>query len=133
MGNFKINRDSWHYKLNTFSQYNNGSKLYWESNHTNFCQYWRATLFSCFIFLVVVFGVSLVLGALIYLVITEPLEVFLIFSLIFGAPASVLIFYKISDSTKHFRDTFLQKETENLFLQKIITMKEKVCRGVSYD
>ena len=43
---FKINRNSWHYRLNKIVY--NENELWmekWEAKHANFCSYWRATMF----------------------------------------------------------------------------------------
>jgi hypothetical protein len=44
---FKINRNSWHYKLNKhfFNEYSYCMERSWERYHSNFCSYWRATIF----------------------------------------------------------------------------------------
>ena len=44
---FKINRNSWHYKLNKnfFNENSFCMERAWEPRHNNFCSYWRATVF----------------------------------------------------------------------------------------
>lgn len=46
MQTFKINRNSWHYKMNrTFWNENEHHMEPWEHKHSSFCSYWRATVF----------------------------------------------------------------------------------------
>jgi hypothetical protein len=43
---FKINRNSWHYRLNkTVHNEHEHWMEKWEAKHANFCSYWRATMF----------------------------------------------------------------------------------------
>ena len=43
---FKINRNSWHYRLNkiVYNEHEHWMEK-WEAKHANFCSYWRATMF----------------------------------------------------------------------------------------
>ncbi len=46
MQTFKINRNSWHYKMNRmFWNEHEHHMEPWERKHANFCAYWRATMF----------------------------------------------------------------------------------------
>jgi len=46
MQTFKINRNSWHYRLNRSCWNENEHYMEpWERKHSNFCAYWRATVF----------------------------------------------------------------------------------------
>ena len=60
---FKVNRDSWHYKLNKHFLNDRGDNEYymqdyWERKHNNFCAYWRVTMFRL---VVAMFGSAIIL------------------------------------------------------------------------
>lgn len=72
MSTFKINRTSWHYRMNTRSiEYYNIDR--WEHEHSNFCAYWRATIFNLLLIAAVVCFAVYVLGVLVAAILSDPI------------------------------------------------------------
>lgn len=89
MNTFKINRDSWHYKLNKhfFNEYN---MWQWEAKHNNFCAYWRApAIRRVFASLAIAF-VMVQIAALATIVWRDPIGFVLGFATIVGGLAAFL-------------------------------------------
>jgi hypothetical protein len=61
---FKINRNSWHYKLNKNFANETNMRYDWEPKHNNFCSYWRATMFRVFFATILAVGIGFILTAL---------------------------------------------------------------------
>ena len=69
---FVINRDAWHYKLNmNFANPNNRS---WESDHRNFCDYWRATMGRLVVIGLLVSFAAFVTFIIVLMIIENPVE-----------------------------------------------------------
>lgn len=129
---FKINRNSWHYKLNK-NFFNDSSMEYrWEPKHNNFCAYWRATIFRLlgagFLSSMVV-GVFTILGVIAY---TEPVTFLAVIGSILGLILLILgiafIVHLIEDRKKANAD-----KPDSLFMQKYKAHKSKICPMVEYD
>ena len=132
---FKINRNSWHYKLNqNFFNDHQYHMERWEDKHNNFCSYWRATMFrfvfasagAAFILLVLS-----MIGAGIY---QDPLKALIIvgstvglFSAVFG----IFLFSMYLDERKSKRN--YEDIPDSLFVAKYKSYKSKVCPMVEYD
>ena len=129
---FKINRNSWHYKLNK-NFFNDSSMEYrWEPKHNNFCAYWRATMFRLlgagFLSSMVV-GVFTILGVIAY---TEPVTFLAVIGSILGLILLIVgiafIVHLIEDRKKANAD-----KPDSLFMQKYKAHKSKICPMVEYD
>ena len=136
---FKINRDSWHYKLNKNFLNENGYSAYymrdqWESEHNNFCAYWRATMFRLLIagFMSFgLFGLILMLGSA---VLANPMGALIavasvvgFFGTIIGAIAIVVLLKKRRANRK------AAAIPDSLFVQKYKTYKSKICPMVEFE
>ena len=138
---FKVNRNSWHYKLNKHFLSESGSNEYymqgiWERKHNNFCAYWRVTVFRL---VVALFGSAVILmllfglGQVIY---QNPWDTFVIAGGVVGA---VLAFVTIG-LCGMFLSEYLEKRKyknkevpDSLFVAKYKSYKSKVCPMVEYD
>lgn len=136
---FKVNRDSWHYKLNQkFMNGRGDNERYmrnnWEQRHNNFCSYWRVTMFRLvFAVLITIFIVMVLfmIGSGIY---HDPWTALAVFSSAIGilitfiglvAGASYL------DTRKHKRKN--EEAPDSLFVAKYKSYKSKVCPMVEYE
>ena len=129
---FKINRNSWHYKLNK-NFFNESSMQYdWEPKHNNFCSYWRATMFRVLFasILILVLGFMLtMLGVVTYL---EPLRVAIVVGTVLGLIATIVGIAAIAVFTDHRKKANADKP-DSLFMQKYKAHKSKICPMVEYD
>jgi hypothetical protein len=138
---FKVNRDSWHYKLNKHFLNDRGDNEYymqdyWERKHNNFCAYWRVTMlrlvvamFGSAIILMLLFG----LGQSIY---QHPWDTFVVVGSVVGV---VLAFGTIIVCGMFLSEYFEKRKYQNkevpdsLFVAKYKSYKSKVCPMVEYD
>ena len=132
---FKINRNSWHYKLN--QNFFNDRQYYmesWEDKHNNFCSYWRVTMFRSVFALAAatfIFAVSVMIGAGIY---QDPLKALIIVGSvvgIFSAVGGIFAFSMYLDDRKRKRN--YEDIPDSLFVAKYKSYKSKVCPSVEYD
>jgi hypothetical protein len=132
---FKINRNSWHYKLNQNLLNDHQDHMeYWEDKHNNFCSYWRATMFRLvFASAAAVFILLMlfVIGDVIY---QNPLEALISISSAFGlclALVGIFAFSMYLDDRKRKRKN--EDIPDSLFVAKYKSYKSKVCPMVEYD
>lgn len=129
---FKINRNSWHYKLNK-NFFNDNSMYYdWEPKHNNFCSYWRATMFRVLfatILTVILGSILTMLGVGVY---NDPLVFAFVFGSVLGLTATVV---GIAASVTFFSNRKKAKADlpDSLFMQKYKMHKSKICPMVEYD
>jgi hypothetical protein len=131
---FKINRDSWHYKLNKyfFNEYENSMGYNWEPRHSDFCSYWRATAFRLLWAGFMIFSILAFLffiGGAIYNEPVQSLIVFLSIVLLFTAFALVV---SLTEKMRSRRNSNYDKP-QSLFMQKYRAHKSKICPMVEYD
>jgi hypothetical protein len=129
---FTINRNSWHYKLNIkFLNDDNFSPRRiagWEDRHSNFCSYWRATmfrLFFAFLFALVALLFVIGLGNIIY---NNPVQFFSTIGFIILFLGSVVIFVLILEA----KNNIGKKYKDSLFVQKYKSHKSKICPMVEF-
>lgn len=129
---FKINRNSWHYKLNQnfFNNYQYSMEYNWEPRHNNFCAYWRATMFR------VIWAIALTVFAGLFLFVTgnavyeHPID----FLIIIGSIIGIIAFAVAVTSVGYWLQKREKKEVpESLFVQRYKAYKSKVCPMVEYD
>lgn len=139
MQTFKINRDSWHYKLNKnfFNEYSDHEyymRNNWEQRHNNFCSYWRVTMlrliFLAFItiFIVAIFS-TLAIG-----IYQNPWTAVIVFSSIIGICVTFIGLAAVSaylDTRKRKRKN--EEAPDSLFIAKYKSYKSKVCPMVEYE
>ena len=87
---FKVNRNSWHYKLNQHFFNERGDNEYymqdiWERKHNNFCAYWRVTMFrlvTAIAFTAGILSFLFVIGLVVY---EHPWDTFVVVGSAVGA------------------------------------------------
>ena len=136
MKDFKINRNSWHYKLNKKFMNEDGvtdhrMQMYWEPKVNNFCAYWRATLFRAIfaVFLLAVI-ITIVCGVGV-LVIANPVKALLIVASGVGWVAALIGIVFLVVTGDKAKKRF--EESDGLVATKIKTYKAKICPGVIYE
>lgn len=129
---FKINRNSWHYKLNK-NFFNESSMQYdWEPKHNNFCSYWRATMFRVLFVTILAIGVGgllTMLGVVAYL---EPLRFAIVVGSVLGLIVTIFGIAVIAVFIDHRKKANADKP-DSLFVQKYKAHKSKICPMVEYD
>lgn len=132
---FRINRNSWHYKLNKhfFNEDSMWMERTWEARRNNFCSYWRATMFRIVAVLALAAVVTFIVGAIVHLFMVDPVGTAISFAILIGAFAafiSVLVIAAfISDRTRRKP----VNENPSLFVQRYRNYKSKICPSVQYD
>lgn len=131
---FKINRNSWHYKLNK-NFFNNDDycmEYRWEPKHNNFCSYWRATMGRM---LVAAILSGMAIGCLIglgYITYQDPIATVAILGTIAGMGAIVVGGVLLLEYLNNRKKTNADKP-DSLFVQKYKMHKAKICPMVEYD
>ena len=131
---FKVNRDSWHYKLNKyfFNAYGDNEfymKNRWEPKHNNFCAYWRVTFFRLVWATILVTGILGILSTLFIAAMANPAGaalgfglVIAIFGFFFGGPY-------LGDVIKNRKPS---DKPDSIFVAKYKSYKSKVCPSVEF-
>lgn len=135
---FKINRNSWHYKLNCnfFNSYGDNEWYMhdcWEPRHNNFCAYWRATMFRALgLAVVTLFAGSFLFtaGGAVY---DHPWDALIIVGSVIGIFALIAVMAFIKFKIDEFRSNPKEDKPESLFVQRYRAYKSKVCPMVEYD
>ncbi len=136
---FKVNRDSWHYKLNQkFMNERGDNEWYmrdnWEQRHNNFCSYWRVTMFRLVFALLITIFIVMVLfmiGSGIY---HDPWTALAVFSSAIGILITFIGLVAVAsylDTRKHKRKN--EEVPDSLFVAKYKSYKSKVCPMVEYE
>jgi hypothetical protein len=135
MKEFKVNRSSWHYKLNQHFLNEDGVTQYsmerfWEPKVNNFCAYWRATIVrlvaattSLSIAIAAVVGISI-------LSIQNPWKAFSVVSVIIAILAALFSFFMFFVGLGKAKKVF--NNSDSLIVTKIKTYKAKICPNVTY-
>lgn len=139
MTTFKVNRDSWHYKLNQkFMNERGDNEWYmrnnWEQKHNNFCSYWRVTMLRlAFAMLIALFSIMIlfIVGSGIY---QEPMTALIVFGVIGGLIAFVIVLAVLATYIDTIKNKRKHKEVpDSLFIAKYKSYKSKVCPLVEYE
>lgn len=136
MKDFKINRNSWHYKLNRRVLNDDGlsdhmMQRYWEPKVNNFCAYWRATIGRMLFVALAVSGVSAVAVTIAIGIYLHPMQaVFTVTSIVALIAGIVACAATITYASKK---TTQLSESDSLFVAKYRSYKSKICPSVSYD
>jgi hypothetical protein len=138
---FKVNRNSWHYKLNQHFFNERGYNEYymqdtWERKYNNFCAYWRVTVFrlvTAIAFTAGILSFLFVIGVVAY---QHPWDTFVVVGSVVGA---ILAFVTIGACGMFLSEYFEKRKYQNkevpdsLFVAKYKSYKSKVCPMVEYD
>lgn len=141
---FKINRNSWHYKLNAKFLNGYGPNDYlmqerWEPKHNNFCAYWRVTMLR----LLLAVGLAIILATVGWMLLSVMYSIgWLLYTdpiLTLKALGMVVIIVAIAVGTiKSIVSISARRSNKpvknpSLFAQRYRVYKEKVCPMVEYD
>lgn len=126
---FNINRNSWHYRMNT-EIFNADNSARWERTHSNFCAYWRTTVFRLlFISLLLVLAFSVV-AVLVVNTIKDPITTAIGFGIIVLAVGFIIGLVVLSE---YFDDIAEQdKEPKTIIGKRYVAWKTKVCPSVEF-
>ncbi len=138
---FKVNRNSWHYRLNQHFFNERGNSEYymqydWEQRHNNFCAYWRVTMFrfvTAIAFTAGILSFLFVIGVVVY---QHPWDTFVVVGSAVGA---ILAFSTVGLCGMFLSEYFEKRKYQNkevpdsLFVAKYKSYKSKVCPMVEYD
>jgi membrane protein YdbS with pleckstrin-like domain len=136
---FKVNRDSWHYKLNQkFMNERGDNEWYmrdnWEQRHNNFCSYWRVTMFRLlFALLIAIFIITVLfmIGEGIY---QDPWTALMIVSSAIGIFTAFIGLLAVAAYLDNRKYKYKSKESpDSLFIAKYKSYKSKVCPMVEYE
>lgn len=136
---FKVNRDSWHYKLNQkFLNERGDSEWYmrdnWEQRHNNFCSYWRVTMFRLVLALLIAAFGLLVLVTVGIGVYQDPWAALRIVSTAIGIFIVFIGLLAIAAYIDNRKYKYKSKEApDSLFIAKYKSYKSKVCPMVEYE
>lgn len=124
---FKINTNSWHYKLNAnFLQ--DTPMAYWRQNHSDFCSYWRQTIVRVFVAACMCLFALFVLGSLAMAFYLNPVE-----SLLVVGTTLLMLAFAIFSVWLTTRNRGKPSEPDSLFMQKYKAHKAKICPMVEYE
>lgn len=132
MKTFKINRNSWHYWINK-NVFNEDERWMqqWEDNHSNFCSYWRATVFRlAWVAIVAAFVLTLlgILAVVSYLHPIQVLSVVLVSCAIIASLVGVVITHEYFKERKP-----ANQEPKTLIGKQYATYKSKICPTVEFN
>lgn len=125
---FRINRSSWHYRMNRrfLNEYEYDMRT-WEYRRNNFCSYWRATtirLVALILSAVIVMSFAIsVVSAFIIAPIQAGLTILIVAALFSGLVFMIYLSNRTSNT----------KEPTSLFAQRYVAYKSKICPAVEYD
>lgn len=130
---FKINRDSWHYKLNKkFMNDYEHNMWSWEAKKNSFCSYWRATFFRIVALTAFASFIFAVLSMMVLGSIANPMAALAVLGVILA-----IIAFFTTLVLAHTGYTAYTKKNENkpdsLFVQRYKVYKSKVCPMVEFD
>lgn len=130
---FKINRDSWHYKLNKhfFNQDSFWMERVWEPRHNNFCSYWRATVFRLIFATALLTVIGIAFSMLAYALYAHTGQTLLTIG---GAILLLVILIGVPLLLVVGTDRIKQSEAvkNSIVLQRIRNHKSKICPSVEY-
>lgn len=132
---FKVNRDSWHYKLNkkVLNDYEWHMEN-WEAKHNNFCSYWRVTLFRLLGVSLFTATIGLVLGLIGNAAYNYPLDTLKVVLSLVAILAIVIgagfIGFLMNERAEKKR---LDNIPDSLFVAKYKSYKSKVCPSVEFS
>ena len=124
---FKINRNSWHYKLNKKFMQDTNMQYHWEPAHSDFCSYWRATVLRLICAAVLTAFLTLILGVLAVVIYQEPIVTLSSIGITVGVVAAVVGIFVYSEHRKK------KEPSQSLIAQKYRAHKEKICPMVEYE
>lgn len=148
MDNFKVNENSWHYKLVFGKRWDMYHDRYVAKSlmPNNFCAYWRAVVFASLPYIFGGFAMLVALGMLVYVFVTNPYEAAMGFGGVLIAAAIIISLIigasKIHERIKDKRSEKarailngekLEEKQPGLLMTRILSWKKKICPAVEYE
>jgi membrane protein YdbS with pleckstrin-like domain len=132
---FRINRNSWHYKMNRrISPYHdnpNYMEYNWEPRHSNFCAYWRATMFKLVWLSLVAFGIISFLFMFATSIYAYPIVALKVTGAIIAVITGIIAFAFLFAGISKMNETVTK--SNSLFVQKYRAQKSKICPTVEFE
>jgi hypothetical protein len=132
---FRINRNSWHYKLNRRMALHGDSQYYmedeWEPKYSNFCSYWRTTTFKLVWLSIVTFGIIGLFYTLAMAIYTNPILALKITGALIAVNVSIIAFVFLFAGISKMNETVAK--SNSLFVQKYRAQKSKICTDVEFE
>ena len=131
---FKINRDSWHYKLNEhfFNQDSFWMERAWEPRHSNFCSYWRATVFRLIFATALLAVIGTAFSMLAYALYAHTGQALLtIGAIILFVVILIGVPFLLVTGIDRVKNSEAAKNS--IVLQRIRNHKSKICPSIEYD
>lgn len=129
---FKINRNSWHYKLN--QRVLNEDEHWmekWEAKNSNFCSYWRATLFRLIWVAMGSAVLLMMLGMMLIATIMNPMQALYVFLVVCAIIASVVGGVLVNEYFEDRRKA--NAEPKTLIGKQYAAYKSKICPSVEFQ
>jgi steroid 5-alpha reductase family enzyme len=132
---FRINRNSWHYKMNRKMTQHGDSQRYmennWEPRHSNFCAYWRTTTFKLIWLCLIAFGIIGLLFTLATAIYTHPIAALKVTGAIIAVIAGIIALLFLFSGISKMNETVAK--SNSLFVQKYRAQKSKICPDVEFE
>lgn len=128
---YTINRDSWHYKLNTYFMDDWRTWMIEDWEARGFCAYWWSTVWKLLIVTVVSLFLGALLAVMLIILFTEPLLFLGVIGFgaaLAGIPLFFFWFIEYLDRPQPNKG-----EPTSLFAQKYKSYKDKVCPAVKFE
>lgn len=131
---FRINRNSWHYKLNKhFMNEDSYSMDRWERHRNNFCSYWRATFFRVVAILVITSAVTFILASIAYAIWANPMGSAIAIGMIVAVIATIVGVLFIAYTVANKAEQINNDPNPSIVIQRYKMYKSKICPSVQYD
>ncbi len=135
METFRINRNSWHYKMNRrFSPHHNNPdymKYNWEPRHSNFCAYWRATVAKLVWMGFMAFGIAGLFYGIATAIYVHPVVALKVTGSIIGVIAVIIALLFLFSGISKMNEKVTK--SNSLLLQKYRAQKSKICPTVEFE
>ena len=129
MSSFKINRNSWHYRLNRNLCTMNIDC--WEAEHSSVCSYFWATTVNALKILLVLVAIAIIAAMLIMVIVTSPVVAGILIGVIAIAIFLPVIVTVIYDYVFE-RIRISHEKKPSLIVQRIADYKNHVCSRVEF-
>lgn len=132
MQTFKINRNSWHYRMNRSVWNAHGSLMdRWEQDHSNFCAYWRATVFRIIGIMIISAFIGSAIVVLSFAAASNPLAAAITFLAMIGVIGGIIGIAVLHEYLEERKEK--NPEPKTLIGKQYAAYKSKICPKVEFD
>ena len=132
---FRINRNSWHYKMNRKMTHLGDSQYYmedtWEPKHSNFCSYWRTTAFKLVWLGFMTFGIAGLFYGIATAIYANPIVALKVTGSIIAIIAVIIALLFLFSGISKMNEKVAK--SNSLFVQKYRAQKSKICPTVEFE